>query len=124
MKIIIATHGHFGLELIESGKMIVGDLPNFYGVNFLSDDSLDDLKAKMEEHIDDTEEILVLTDIKGGSPFNVGYYLKNEYSNVQLAYGVNLPLVLTIATQLTQENVDLKESLEFKDDLIGYIEEE
>lgn len=124
MNIIIVTHGKFGKELIESGKMIMGDLPNFDHVDFLVEDSLESLKAKIVDKIDDKTKTLLMTDIKGGSPFNVSFFLANSNENIEMIYGVNLPLVLSVASQLLANDYNLDSIMENLADLVGKLEED
>ncbi|MFV0498422.1 MAG: PTS sugar transporter subunit IIA [Bacilli bacterium] len=124
MKIVIVTHGKFGIELLESAKMIIGQVSNMTAVAFTLDDSLESLKVKIENSIENEKEILILTDIKGGTPFNVSYLLSTINSNIEVMYGVNLPLVLSVSTLMSSGVSEFDSIFDNYNDLIGKIEEE
>lgn len=124
MNIIIVTHGKFGIELLESAKMILGSVPDTTAVAFTTEDSLESLKEKIESKIKDGQRTIILTDIKGGSPFNVSYLLSTMNSDIKVMYGVNLPLVLSISTLLSSGVFEYDSIFDNYNDLIGKIEEE
>ncbi|MDB6273744.1 PTS mannose transporter subunit IIA, partial [Listeria monocytogenes] len=57
--------------------------------------------------LDLTEGILFLTDLKGGTPFNVLVRLLRNFDAVELVAGVNIPLLLEAF--LSRETLSLKE---------------
>lgn len=119
MQIIIVTHGRFGSELKESTEMIMGNQPLIQTVDFTTEDSLESLKEKIEVYLNSQQQIVILTDIKGGTPFNVSYMLSHDRNNIELGYGVNLPLLLTLVTQLNTNKLSLEDALAGAEPLIG-----
>lgn len=99
MKVVILCHGNLGLEFKNSLEMIMGKQENFYSFPFLPGESLEDLYEKVAAKFDD-DQIIFATDIKGGTPFNVGFKYKFSHENVILFSGVNLPILLEIANQI------------------------
>ena len=47
--------------------------------------------------------ILVLVDLKGGTPYNTAMYLSPSY-NLKVITGVNLPMLLTLVTTRNEES--------------------
>lgn len=124
MNILIVTHGAFSSALLDSACMIMGEVPNASAIEFEAEDSLETLRGKIESQLDETKPTLILTDIKGGSPFNVSYVLSSIYPNIQLMYGVNLPLLLSVSTLVTSGVTNFDGIFEDYEALIGKIEEE
>lgn len=121
MKLIIITHGRFGTELKASCEMIMGSQPQIITVDFLESDSLESLSLKIKSNLNNEDRFILLTDIKGGTPFNVSYLLTEDYPNIELGFGANLPLVLSIASQINSNKLSISQFLE--DELIGVIKE-
>lgn len=99
--IIIVAHGELAGELVNSVAMIMGRVPLLRAVGLGSDQSLDDLKRKIEEAWQELErggarQILVLVDMFGGSCSNVAARLvcDSEPGQIAVVTGVNLPMVL------------------------------
>lgn len=95
--IILTSHGHFAEGIKESAQMIFGDQENFESVILLPAMGPDDLKADLEAAIEklDTEEILFLADLWGGTPFNQCSNLLEGYSDTRaIVAGMNLPMVI------------------------------
>ena len=97
--IIVTGHGTFGSGISSGVNLIAGQQENYGYVDFLSEDSLEDLTAKLEaavKKLDDTS-VLILTDIAGGSPFNVSCKLKLAgIKDMEVVGGVSLPVLLEI----------------------------
>ena len=78
--IIIASHGEFADGIKQSGSMIFGEQANVESVTFMPSEGPDDLQRKLREAVDriESEEILFLVDLWGGSPFNQANILFEE----------------------------------------------
>ncbi len=104
--IIIACHGKMATEIKNSAQMILGEQKNLSSVEFLEGNSLEDLQKNILEKFDSNKKNIILTDIKGGSPFNVSFKIKYDSPNTVLFTGVNLPLVIEIINELNILNRD------------------
>lgn len=95
MKVILISHGRFCEEILKSAEMILGPQENVYPIIFLASDSLQTLKDRTEEKLKELsgEEIVIITDLKGGTPCNVAFLLQKAY-NFTLLTGLNLPILL------------------------------
>ena len=72
--ILILTHNGWGLELLKSVQMIVGEISNVHEVALNAEDSLPEYLERVKTQIEQLEwqeNLLILTDIKGGTPSNV-----------------------------------------------------
>lgn len=98
---IITGHGNFATGLLSSVSLVAGEQEGIMGVDFLESYSTDDLKEKllsaMEALERDCDEIMILSDLKGGSPFNVSVTIKMEKPerSIEVLCGTNFPMVLS-----------------------------
>ncbi|CAI3333938.1 PTS fructose transporter subunit IIA [Enterococcus cecorum] len=111
MKMILASHGKLAEGMKDTLEMIVGKNENIYAFAAYSDGSetkfLEDIQALINENQD--EQIVIATDILGGSVNNEMIQLLNRYPQVYLISGMNLPVIITLATAvcpLTTEMIE------------------
>lgn len=109
---ILASHGELSKGMLNSIKMIVGDLAKEVEAYTLypgesPSDYTDSMKSEIVESKD--TEFLFLSDIKGGSVYNAILTL-TEYENVKLFSGMNMNMLLDIL--LSHKNPMKKEEVE------------
>lgn len=96
--IIIAGHGHFAGGLASAIELVAGIPEKFKSVEFCNGQDAGELKHNIIRAIDtlDTENVLLMVDIIGGSPFNVAAQLLAEGTekNLKVVAGVNMAAVL------------------------------
>jgi mannose PTS system EIIAB component len=96
--IIIASHGEFASGLLQSGEMIFGKQENVKAVTLMPSEGPDDVKAKMQEAIasfDNQDEVLILVDLWGGTPFNQANSLfEGHQDKWAIVAGMNLPMLI------------------------------
>jgi len=95
--IIIASHGEFAAGIKQSGSMIFGEQEKVEAVVFMPSEGPEDLQRKLQEAIVkvDSEEILFLVDLWGGSPFNQANKLFEEAPEKRaIVAGLNLPMLI------------------------------
>jgi PTS system N-acetylgalactosamine-specific IIA component len=110
--IIVTGHGNFATGLTSSVKLIAG-MPDFYQtVDFVSEHSVNDLTANLNEAIDKLKDckdgILIFTDLVGGSPFKISVEIsmKREEKIVVIS-GTNLGMLIeTSMSRNFMEDVD------------------
>lgn len=86
--ILILTHNGWGQALIKSVRMIVGEIKDVYEVPLQAEDSLADYIARVKEQIDQlqwSKHLLILTDIKGGTPSNVALRISKDYQVITIS---------------------------------------
>ncbi|BDR60129.1 PTS sugar transporter subunit IIA [Lactobacillus xylocopicola] len=106
--VIICTHGSSAPELLNSAEMICGKQVNCRTVNFAMGESLDDLEQELRQAIASLSgPIIGLTDLKGGTPFNILVKLVASQPDMEIVTGVNIPLLLELF--INREQVALKE---------------
>ncbi|WP_124059362.1 PTS sugar transporter subunit IIB [Vaginisenegalia massiliensis] len=95
--IIIASHGEFAAGIRQSCEMIFGQQDHFEVVTFMPSEGPDDLQAKLRQAIEtvDSEEVLFLVDLWGGSPFNQANILFEEATDKRaIVAGLSLPMLI------------------------------
>ncbi|HFQ0783115.1 TPA: PTS sugar transporter subunit IIA [Enterococcus faecium] len=97
--IILASHGEFAQGLKQTATMIIGDSVPIRALSaFRDEDESILVQIKKLLATIDIEETYILTDILGGSVNNDMLTIIKEYEGLQLITGMNLPLVISIAT--------------------------
>lgn len=113
--IIVTGHGNFASGILSSLKLIAGEQEKLLGVDFTDDDSTESLEVKLQEAIQDLEcdEVLVLSDLAGGSPFKVSVMLSQKLSNknIRVISGTNLGMILE--TSLCRDGMGVDDLLDF-----------
>ncbi|AUO15641.1 PTS sugar transporter subunit IIA [Clostridium taeniosporum] len=96
--LIVVGHGIFPEGILSSVKLIAGEQEKVIGINFESGQGSDLLKENIENAIDNinTDEVLILADLAGGSPFNMSVIIseKRKDKKIKVISGMNLPMVL------------------------------
>ena len=109
--IIIASHGEFADGIKQSGSMIFGNQEKVESVTFMPSEGPEDLQRKLREAVDklETEEILFLVDLWGGSPFNQANILfEEDPEHRAIVAGLSLPILL-MKSQRQLHQLRLKE---------------
>src|SRR5512136_1816054 len=106
--VVVVTHGQLATELVNAAETIVGDLPQFAAVSIGWHDDVDDAREEIRQaiaRVQGTSGVLVLTDMFGGTPSNLGLTFL-ETDKVEVITGVNLPMLIKLASvQQTASNL-------------------
>ena len=97
--VVVVTHGQLATELVNAAEMIVGDLPQFIAVSIGWHDEVNDARVEIQQAIERVrgeEGVLLLTDMFGGTPSNLGMTFL-EKDRVEVITGVNLPMLIKLA---------------------------
>jgi PTS system mannose-specific IIA component len=97
--VVVVTHGQLATELVNAAEMIVGDLPQFTAVSIGWHDDVNDARDEIIQAIDRVrgeDGVLVLTDMFGGTPSNLGMTFLERH-RVEVITGVNLPMLIKLA---------------------------
>lgn len=99
MKIVLATHGNLGEGLLDSYEMISGKSEIIQIVK-LTESGIGDFKERLYTLLDEltqSEKVLVLCDLKGGTPYNESFmYSLEKPGKIEVVTGVNLPMLIEI----------------------------
>lgn len=103
MKTLLIGHGDFPHGLANAAKMISGDIGFLKPISFNEKEDIYNFERKLKEEIENSnEDILVIVDLFGGSPFNIAMKLacQHKRNKVKVLAGVNLPIVLELSSLL------------------------
>ena len=98
---VIVTHGQLANELVSAAEMIVGEIHHIIAVSIGWHDEVDIAREEIEraiQQVDSGTGVLLLTDMFGGTPTNIAASFLGQ-SPVEVVTGVNLPMVIKLATQ-------------------------
>src|SRR5580765_4888617 len=101
---VIVTHGHLAGELLAAAEMIVGPISHITAVSIGWHDDVDAARDEVQRAITRVSQgagVLLLTDMFGGTPTNIASMFLEE-GRVEVATGVNLPMVIKLASQDAQ----------------------
>jgi PTS system mannose-specific IIA component len=105
--VVVVTHGQLATELLNAAEMIVGDLPRFAAVSIGWHDDMRLAREAIAQAVAKVETgggVLVLTDMFGGTPSNLGLsFLAAD--TVEVVTGVNLPMLIKLARAPEEANL-------------------
>ena len=105
--VVLVTHGQLATELLNAAEMIVGDLPQFAAVSIGWHEDVNDAREDIAQAIERVQKdagVLVLTDMFGGTPSNLGMtFLATD--KVEVITGVNLPMLIKLASLSSSSNL-------------------
>ena len=102
---VVVTHGQLATELLASAEMIIGPIAHIAAISIGWHDDVDAARDEIERAIARVSEergVLILTDMFGGTPTNIAsmFFVEGE---VEVVTGVNLPMVIKLASQTDAE---------------------
>jgi PTS system mannose-specific IIA component len=110
--LLVITHGNFGIELVKSVEMIMGEQEDVNALGLNPGESVEDLRESADRIVEANKEAgketIILVDILGGSPSNVALYLMKKHG-IKLVTGVNMYMLIEMFSQ--------KDSVETADEL-------
>lgn len=108
-----------GIETVKSLELLMGEQKNVTGLGLHQGESVDDLKNKVLEVLDNNkdqyDETIILVDLLGGSPSNVALRSLANYRDLKIITGLNLPVLINLINFTDTEddtNKLIKDSIE------------
>ncbi len=96
--IVITGHGHFPSGILSAVELVAGKPDQVIGVDFEAGHSAHALKEAITAAVEALggDEILILADLVGGTPFNMAAAVKQELTgrNIRLLAGTNMPAAI------------------------------
>src|ERR687891_477893 len=105
--VVVVTHGHLATELLNAAETIVGDLPRVTAVSIGWHEDVQDAREEIAQAVGRVQAehgVLVLTDMFGGTPSNLGMTFL-ETGRVEVITGVNLPMLIKVASMTDGTNL-------------------
>ncbi|KAF1302797.1 MULTISPECIES: PTS sugar transporter subunit IIA [Enterococcus] len=106
---ILTGHGSFAPGLSGAAQMITGPQENLDLIPFEAemDPKLfeQNLQKSIEKCVENCKEVIVFTDLLGGTPFKTAMLLTQHMKNVEVIAGTNLPILLEfLGSRIFQES--------------------
>jgi mannose PTS system EIIA component len=105
---VVVTHGHLAGELLAAAEMIIGPISHIAAVSIGWHDDVDVAREEVQRAIGRVSQkrgVLLLTDMFGGTPTNIASMFLEE-GVVEVLTGVNLPMVIKLATHTGDESLN------------------
>ena len=102
LSIILSGHGGFASGLEKAMKQILGEQEQFIAIDFPETSSTALLTSQFEAAIgalDESEGLVFLTDLLGGTPFRVASTMALEQPGREVITGINLQLLLEMVLE-------------------------
>lgn len=112
--IIFMSHGKMAEETLKSAQMIIGETTQTYVVSMEAEDGLSGTTEKLDrclEEIGLDKEVLIIADLRGGTPCNVAMMKMKEYPKLKVISGLNLSLVIEAIMSPIEDMESLLKSL-------------
>ena len=111
--IVLITHGNLAEEMLSAVKFVLSGEPavKMVGVSLDPTKEFDTFKKIIQsaiKSVDNGDGILLVTDMFGGTPSNIGLTFLEE-NRIEVISGVNLPMLLKLST--IKEGVTLQEAI-------------
>lgn len=109
--VIVVGHAGYASAMRRSLAMLVGELEDFYYVDFNEEDSLEILQGGIDEVLSQrkTEDVLFACDISGGSPFRVAAKVCTAHPTWAVVSGLNTSAYSEISFNLELSPRELAE---------------
>lgn len=110
MDMILTGHGEFAVGLADGLFLIAGQQEGFECILFRPEQPIEEYREQLRlaMHQSSGEEVIVFTDLLGGTPFQTASALSLECDkNVRVVSGTNLGMLLEATIlRLSSENLD------------------
>lgn len=112
--VVLMSHGYYAQEALKSAEMIIGELDNVATIAVTPEKDLDAVVSELQEvlkTVDDSNGVLLLSDILGGTPSNVAGTIVMTKENVLGITGFNLPMLLELFVNRQKSLEEIREIL-------------
>lgn len=110
IKLVVVAHEHFAIGAASALELIAGKQENVAVIDFSEGMSAQTVKEKIAAELVDQSEVLVLSDLLGGTPFKVS-------TELMTAFNGKMNALLSVDLAMLIEAVFVREMLAF-DDLV------
>ena len=100
IRVVLVSHGEQSKGMLNTVQMLLGEQTNIAAYSLYPEQTIDDLTKVLREEIEKyvAENIIFLTELKHGSPFNAVVSLTRDY-DVYHVTGTNLAMLMTIVLE-------------------------
>lgn len=106
IRIVLASHGEQSKGMLNTVQMLLGEQENIIAYSLYPEQPVTDLTEKLQAEIEryGAENIIFMTELKQGSPFNAVVSLTRNY-NLYHITGINLAALMTAIMERDGEGV-------------------
>lgn len=95
IKLVVVAHGHFATGAASALELIAGKQEEVAVIDFSEGMSAQTVKEKIVAELVDQSEVLILSDLLGGTPFKVSTELMAEFNGkMNVLSGLNLAMLI------------------------------
>ncbi len=105
--LVLVTHGRLGAEMIAALEHVVGPQANVSAISIGPEDDIENRRNQIMDCVAKADQgggVILLTDMFGGTPSNLAISIMDR-ANVEVIAGVNLPMLIKLATVRTKESL-------------------
>ncbi len=111
--VLLLTHEGVGNALIAAARHVMPQLPLKVAAMEVPADAevaaMNDDASRLLRQLDSGEGVLVLSDLYGATPCNIGLALEDHGARIRCVSGLNLPMLLRVMNYADQSLADLAE---------------
>lgn len=106
--LVLMSHGNLASALVEASRIILGKLDNYDVIDMQPNDTFDTVEAKLQIILNKIQNnnVLILTDLYGCTPFNIARKFYRKYSHISLISGMNLDMVIEYFSSDVHDDVN------------------
>ncbi|MBD5147186.1 MAG: PTS sugar transporter subunit IIA [Oscillibacter sp.] len=106
LRIVLASHGEQSKGMLNTVQMLLGEQENIAAYSLYPEQPVTDLTEKLQAEIDQygAENIIFMTELKQGSPFNAVVSLTRNHDLYHIT-GINLAALMTAIMERDDENI-------------------
>lgn len=96
--VIVASHCQVADEMVRAAELIVGRLEGFRAISIQPHLAVEDTIRRFQDALKEVDRgrgVLILTDLFGGTPANIGLSFLGP--KVEVVFGLNLPMLIKLA---------------------------
>lgn len=112
-RIVLASHGEQSKGMLNTVQMLLGEQENIAAYSLYPEQPVTDLTEKLQAEIEQygAENIIFMTELKQGSPFNAVVSLTRNYDIYHIT-GINLAALMTAIMERDDENITAEQLCE------------
>lgn len=109
IRIVLASHGEQSKGMLNTVQMLLGPQENIAAYCLYPEQPVSDLTAKLQKEVEQygAENIIFMTELKQGSPFNAVVSLTRDYDIYHIT-GINLAALMTAIMERDDDSVTVE----------------
>ena len=100
MRLVLAGHGHYASGVASAVAMLSGNEEVVSFADFTPVVSPDEFESRLRDIAECGEEVVIICDLVGGTPYNRACVIAHENAQVKVVAGMNLAAILEAALRI------------------------